>query len=125
MVFLNFSIYQRLSAFSAHLVLLFVITSPILSINSQSVADCEDVLDRGNCSYSLERYAFDPHSHTCVSFTYSGCGGNANNFLTLGQCVEACRQFISPPKTEEDDVTQKQTSGILVTSSTEPAAGEY
>lgn len=27
---------------------------------------------------------------TCEEFKYTGCGGNANNFLTKKECMECC-----------------------------------
>ncbi|XP_022817235.1 tissue factor pathway inhibitor 2-like [Spodoptera litura] len=34
------------------------------------------------------RYGF--RNFTCVPFLYSGCGGNANNFMSYEACREVC-----------------------------------
>ena len=44
----------------------------------------------GSCDKTLRRFYFDVRSHTCRQFTYSGCQGNANNFLTRDQCIKSC-----------------------------------
>ncbi|GBM67644.1 hypothetical protein AVEN_226016-1 [Araneus ventricosus] len=44
----------------------------------------------GNCSESLDRFYFDAEEEACDDFTYTGCGGNANNFVSQVQCEERC-----------------------------------
>ena len=46
--------------------------------------------EAGACNNSLSRYYFDASSKQCVAFTFSGCGGNSNNFITLEKCRETC-----------------------------------
>lgn len=36
------------------------------------------------------RYYYDAASGRCNPFTYSGCGGNANNFQSLASCQATC-----------------------------------
>lgn len=36
------------------------------------------------------RYYFDAVTEGCVTFLYSGCGGNRNRFLALAKCRETC-----------------------------------
>uniref|UniRef100_A0A5S6QIE4 BPTI/Kunitz inhibitor domain-containing protein n=1 Tax=Trichuris muris TaxID=70415 RepID=A0A5S6QIE4_TRIMR len=38
------------------------------------------------------RYAFDVRLGSCQPFSYQGCSGNANNFLSIAQCEEFCLQ---------------------------------
>ena len=38
----------------------------------------------------VTRYFFQPTVQQCWPFYYFGCGGNANNFITLAQCEKAC-----------------------------------
>ena len=52
--------------------------------------------ESGPCKAAIPRFFFDPCSGECESFTYGGCEGNANNFVTLAGCRRAC-----PP---EDDI---------------------
>ena len=44
----------------------------------------------GSCSQDFKRYYFDEASGICKLFSYSGCGGNLNNFHTLADCNERC-----------------------------------
>ena len=50
----------------------------------------------GPCQESLHRYFFDAETETCEAFVYGGCGGNANNFLTLQDCNDKCNPSINP-----------------------------
>lgn len=42
---------------------------------------------------SLTRWYFDANLRRCAKFTYSGTGGNQNNFLTLQACQLKCPEF--------------------------------
>ncbi|XP_053405140.1 carboxypeptidase inhibitor SmCI-like [Mercenaria mercenaria] len=44
----------------------------------------------GDCDKLRTRYFYDNRLSRCVPFTYSGCGGNENNFLTLRACKKTC-----------------------------------
>ncbi|CAH1270979.1 CSMD1 [Branchiostoma lanceolatum] len=44
----------------------------------------------GNCSLSLTRWTYHPHSEECLPFVYTGCGGNENNFLSRDHCLQSC-----------------------------------
>uniref|UniRef100_A0A0K0DYG9 BPTI/Kunitz inhibitor domain-containing protein n=1 Tax=Strongyloides stercoralis TaxID=6248 RepID=A0A0K0DYG9_STRER len=67
--------------------------------NFLSQAECERTcpeelclltVDSGACNNSTTRYAFDRSLQRCTAFTYSGCGGNANNFETISDCLDTC-----------------------------------
>jgi hypothetical protein len=58
--------------------------------DAASVSLCELPSEMGPCEAAITRYYHDPVSHTCLTFTYGGCQGNANNFETLGECAAAC-----------------------------------
>ena len=120
------SFRQLISNFLVVLLCLFIVANPILFTNSQSSADCEDVLDPGNCTYLIQRYGFDSASRTCVSFNYTGCGGNANNFLSQSQCAEACREFkwrLSEKKMEDDVTTEVSEATQMKSSTTTTTTG--
>ncbi|CAM6004272.1 unnamed protein product [Sphagnum balticum] len=45
-----------------------------------------------NCGFGqpTTRYYYNMGTGQCMTFTYSGCGGNGNNFLTSSACQQAC-----------------------------------
>ena len=44
----------------------------------------------GLCMAYIPRYYFDQADGECRQFIYGGCGGNANNFKTEGECIKEC-----------------------------------
>ncbi|CAB3406430.1 unnamed protein product [Caenorhabditis bovis] len=46
------------------------------------------------------RFYFDSSSKTCRPFTYTGCGGNENNFKTRGECMTFCNTEVICPRGE-------------------------
>lgn len=51
---------------------------------------CTLPLQMGNGRDSLPRFYYDGASRTCKQFSYSGMGGNANNFMNQRECENAC-----------------------------------
>lgn len=54
--------------------------------------NCNDVPVTGLCRASIPRYYYDVKSKTCEQFTYGGCGGNGNNYLTKEDCEKMCNE---------------------------------
>uniref|UniRef100_A0A803W042 Tissue factor pathway inhibitor n=1 Tax=Ficedula albicollis TaxID=59894 RepID=A0A803W042_FICAL len=52
---------------------------------------CYSPKDEGLCSSSVPRYYYDIKTKSCKEFRYTGCGGNANNFVTETDCYNVCR----------------------------------
>ncbi|XP_061170998.1 eppin-like [Saccostrea echinata] len=52
----------------------------------------------GRCNGSFSRWWYDEATNFCLSFTYSGCHGNKNNFRTRQDCLNSCRKRIRPPR---------------------------
>ncbi|XP_055636645.1 kunitz-type serine protease inhibitor bitisilin-1 [Toxorhynchites rutilus septentrionalis] len=46
---------------------------------------------KGVCRALLPRWRYDPDSKTCHEFTFGGCDGNANNFMSYEKCMETCK----------------------------------
>ncbi|KAK9395081.1 TFPI2: Tissue factor pathway inhibitor, partial [Crotalus adamanteus] len=58
-------------------------------------AKCTYTPTIGWCMSPSLRYFFYPPKAACMMFTYSGCGGNANNFLTLNECIKQCQSVVN------------------------------
>ena len=52
--------------------------------------------DAGPCRAFVTRFFYNAALNRCESFTYGGCGGNGNRFMTLAEC-QASRCPIPPP----------------------------
>ncbi|XP_050006926.1 WAP four-disulfide core domain protein 8 [Alexandromys fortis] len=50
--------------------------------------------DAGDCHDNQTRWYFDSEKHYCRPFTYSGCHGNSNNFLSKMDCKNACMLIV-------------------------------
>ncbi|KAM4608074.1 kunitz-type serine protease inhibitor 6-like isoform 2-T2 [Discoglossus pictus] len=44
----------------------------------------------GPCRAAFQRWYFNTISGDCAQFTYGGCKGNKNNYLTQDHCVKSC-----------------------------------
>ncbi|XP_001360711.2 spondin-1 [Drosophila pseudoobscura] len=73
-------------------------------INMELAKDiCVQQPDSGPCRGSYQRYAFNPHTHRCDAFSYGGCRGNRNNFLTENDCLHTCSMTGSASSTADQD----------------------
>lgn len=57
---------------------------------------CSLPLARGTCRAFIPSYYFDSTSNKCVEFVFTGCGGNANNFITREDCEKTCSPEPAP-----------------------------
>lgn len=55
---------------------------------------CMDRLDKGSCSASITRYYYNTATKMCEEFTYSGCGGSSNNFVSRQSCMDVCAKGV-------------------------------
>ncbi len=46
--------------------------------------------EKGTCSESIQRYTYSVTMGKCLTFEYSGCDGNLNNFETIEECESVC-----------------------------------
>lgn len=52
---------------------------------------CNTEKDIGPCRGIYKRYAYNKMQNNCELFTYGGCRGNRNNFLTYEECMQSCQ----------------------------------
>ncbi|KAG8181903.1 hypothetical protein JTE90_026061 [Oedothorax gibbosus] len=65
---------------------------------------CDLPVARGTCNDNSQRYFFNNLSGQCVQFTYSGCGGNLNNFITEEGCQQRCGEVEGTEACVENEV---------------------
>ena len=61
-----------------------------------SCVGCGLPLVPGNCSFNISshvRFFFNASSGQCQQFDFEGCGSNGNNFETLRECQDICREL--------------------------------
>nr|XP_019585273.1 PREDICTED: tissue factor pathway inhibitor 2 [Rhinolophus sinicus] len=62
---------------------------------------CYSPKDEGLCSANVTRYHFNPRHKTCEAFTYTGCGGNHNNFVSMKDCKRVCVKGLKKKKSKK------------------------
>ena len=65
--------------------------------NSRCGPICNLPADVGPCDSVVPRWFFNSQSNLCEPFIWGGCGGNANNFETEGECMAACSDICGLP----------------------------
>ena len=55
--------------------------------------ECFQPPDSGACSKDMVRVFYDHETRTCKPFSYTGCGGNANRFLSVKNCYRICHPY--------------------------------
>ncbi|NXJ85414.1 TFPI1 inhibitor, partial [Trogon melanurus] len=53
---------------------------------------CLTPMDRGLCRAKELRFFYNPSTGRCRPFSYSGCGGNENNFTSRKSCLRICKK---------------------------------
>ncbi|XP_072010426.1 tissue factor pathway inhibitor 2 isoform X1 [Engystomops pustulosus] len=71
---------------------------------------CYSPKDEGSCSASVARYYFNIESKACEEFTYTGCGGNSNNFVRIEDCNKVCKKGNKKPRNRNRIRKQKTQS---------------
>lgn len=56
---------------------------------------CSEPMEEGGCNGNILRAYFNQTVGRCRLFSYSGCGGNRNNFQTEQDCRNVCGDFQS------------------------------
>lgn len=55
--------------------------------------ECFQPPDSGSCSKDMVRVYYDHETRTCKPFSFTGCGGNANRFLSVKNCYRICHPY--------------------------------
>ncbi|XP_074766980.1 tissue factor pathway inhibitor [Athene noctua] len=61
---------------------------------------CLTPLDRGLCRAKELRFFYNYSTGRCHPFSYSGCGGNENNFTSRRSCLRICKKGFNKKKGE-------------------------
>lgn len=55
-------------------------------------APCDQPVERGPCNGNYPRWAFNKETSQCEQFSYGGCKGNKNNYVTEASCNYHCKK---------------------------------
>ncbi|KAK7477490.1 hypothetical protein BaRGS_00031254 [Batillaria attramentaria] len=69
-----------------NMIVVFILATLLVTCQARCVEEPE----QGPCEGLFPRYFFNPATRNCEEFTYGGCQGNDNNFLSLRECVITC-----------------------------------
>ncbi|CAG2122930.1 unnamed protein product, partial [Medioppia subpectinata] len=69
-------------------------------------AVCYQRVDPGPCGRDLIRVYYDARINRCIHFSFSGCGGNANRFVSIKNCYHICNPGLR---------TRRVTAGPVIT----------
>ncbi|XP_074884069.1 tissue factor pathway inhibitor isoform X3 [Buteo buteo] len=61
---------------------------------------CMTPMDRGLCRAKELRFFYNYSTGRCHPFSYSGCGGNENNFTSRKSCLRICKKGFNKKKGE-------------------------
>lgn len=77
-----------------------------LNFMSNNLDICRLPVESGPCDgkHHHVRWYFSEGHGTCMSFVYSGCGGNRNNFNSYHNCMNFCRERVITTKSRKAEV---------------------
>jgi hypothetical protein len=55
---------------------------------------CHKKIEAGPCKGAFTRWGYDSKTQSCVMFSYGGCDGNENRFITEEECKTSCGKYI-------------------------------
>lgn len=67
-------------------------------------AQCQQPLDPGPCDAAIPMWGYDTKQSKCVKFTFGGCEGNTNRFMTREACEDQCVDLSCPSYLQTDTV---------------------
>lgn len=60
------------------------------------LSGCMSPVEKGPCMANIQNYFYNTQSGRCEKFTYSGCGGNENRFMSEDDCIKSCACHVKP-----------------------------
>lgn len=100
------------------MILLYALTGLQKLINeSDSTSPCLQPKITGTCRAFIPSFYFDTTTGLCTAFTYTGCGGNANNFNSEEECDLKCNGLsgpVTPPTVESSSVSADSPGNFLL-----------
>ncbi|CAM5093713.1 unnamed protein product [Eretmochelys imbricata] len=81
---------------------------------------CYSPKDEGLCSSSVTRYYYNSKSQSCEEFSYTGCGANANNFVSKKDCYSICKKGSKKPNIKKSRNKLPETTRKLEKKSNQP-----
>ena len=80
--------------------------------------ECFQPPDSGICDKDMVRIYYDHETRTCKPFSYTGCRGNQNRFMSVKNCYRICHPYrykvrptvfrVSKSKAQTDNLYKKQ-----------------
>uniref|UniRef100_A0A3Q3CMQ2 Tissue factor pathway inhibitor-like n=1 Tax=Haplochromis burtoni TaxID=8153 RepID=A0A3Q3CMQ2_HAPBU len=73
---------------------------------------CEAKPETGPCRASLRHWYYNRETGNCEMFTYGGCRGNKNNYLTRESCMQTCTVSVLPSSKKSADEDSSDNKGM-------------
>ncbi|KAI1705793.1 kunitz/Bovine pancreatic trypsin inhibitor domain-containing protein [Ditylenchus destructor] len=83
-----------------------------IGTQTYAIQKCLKPKQIGNCDNELPAFFYNKQNRHCEPFSYSGCGGNSNRFLTLSQCEQGCAKKLMYLTSEETNCFQSLNVGF-------------
>ncbi|NP_001035185.1 tissue factor pathway inhibitor 2 precursor [Danio rerio] len=79
--------------------LLFIsVLESAVGLTLQPKEVCLLQIEEGTCNDDIQRFYYNTISQQCEEFSYSGCGGNQNNFRSFVECQKTCFRIPKIPQ---------------------------
>lgn len=74
--------------------------------------ECTGSSEYGLCKGLISRWFYDEIDQVCKQFSYSGCGGNGNNYATKDSCQSRCAPEPNSVKCSGGGIPLKDSFGV-------------
>lgn len=80
------------------LLLIVSVLQSAVGLSLQPKEVCLLQIEEGTCNDDVHRFYYNTISQQCEEFSYSGCGGNQNNFRSFLECQKTCFRIPKIPQ---------------------------